>query len=120
MEDKRKLRRVVLPLVVEFRPTYGAREFTPGVVKNISFSGLTIESYFSFIQYENLDIKLYMPQGIRHFSLNGDIVWKKQTGTLCQAGIHLKKPDLAVIKTLRGELSSFIRCPADAPGTVSP
>jgi hypothetical protein len=113
MKDKRKLHRCSLPLVIEFKATYGATEYTPGLVKNISCRGLTVESFFPFIQYENLDVRLHFPHSGTHFSLNGDVMWKKKTGDISLAGIRFKKMDQDVYYALAGEISSLARMPVD-------
>jgi hypothetical protein len=113
MKDKRKLHRCDLPLVIEFKATYGATEYTPGLVKNISCRGLTVESFFSFIQYENLDVRLHFPQSGRCFSLNGDVMWKRKNGDISLAGIGFKKMEQNVYYALADEISSLARMPLD-------
>jgi hypothetical protein len=107
MHDKRRQYRVAVPLALEFKPTYGAKEFTPALVKNISSRGIRIESVFSFIQYENIDVRLYLPHARPHIRLNGDVVWKKQSGALSQAGIQLKDLEGSVLSAITQELSWF-------------
>jgi hypothetical protein len=111
MKDKRKLHRCSLPLVIEFKATYGATEYTPGLVKNISCRGLTVESFFPFIQYENLDVRLHFPHSGAHFSLNGDVMWKRKTGDISLAGIGFKNMDKDLSHALADEISSIARMP---------
>ena len=118
MKEKRKLSRRNLPLVIEFRPTYGAKEYTPGLVKNITFRGIRVESYFPFLLYENLDLRLRFPQSSTCISMNGDVIWKKQTGEIYLAGIRFKKTDHSDQNILEGEIASceIISFPAFFPG----
>ena len=111
MKDKRKLNRCSLPLVIEFKATYGATEYTPGLVKNISCRGLTVESFFPFIQYENLDVRLHFPHSGTHFSLNGDVMWKRKIGDISLAGIGFKKMDKDLSHALADEISSIASMP---------
>ncbi len=91
LECKRKCERFNLPLTVSFRPTYGATEYTEGLMKNISCSGLSLEVYnFSFIKYENLELHLAFPEKNNVLSLEGNVIWKKQSDNTCLAGVKLK------------------------------
>jgi hypothetical protein len=92
MQDcKREFERLNLPLPVSFRPTYGATDYTDGMMKNISCNGLALEvEKFSFIKYENLQINLKFPQHENVLSLEGSVVWKKQSDSKSMAGIKLK------------------------------
>jgi len=114
MKEKRKLSRRNLPLVIEFRPTYGAKEYTPGLVKNISFRGITVESLFPFLLYENLDLRLRFPQSSTLICMNGDVIWKKQTGEIYLAGIQFKKTDHSVQNILGREIASCAIIPLTA------
>ena len=112
--NKRTSSRITVPLAVEFRTTYGAREYAPGLIKNISCRGIAVEACFLFIQYENLDIKLYFPQSGTHISLNGDVLWKKQDGIISRAGIKFKKVSGPLQHSLVTELSRFTGISVDA------
>jgi hypothetical protein len=94
LDNKRKYERFNLPLVVSFRPTYGATEYSMGLMKNFSFEGLAIETKkFSFIRYESLELNLKFPQSGTFASLLGNVAWKKQTDDRCMAGIKFKVTD---------------------------
>ncbi len=105
MINKRTLNRISLPLAVEFRTTYGAKEYSPGLIKNISCRGITVEACFLFILYENLDINMYFPLSGADISLNGDVLWKRQDGNICHAGIQFKKITDDVRRALADEIA---------------
>ena len=92
MQDcKRQFERLNFPLSVSFRPTYGATDYTVGMMKNISCNGLSLEAEnFSFIKYENLQLNLKFPTHSNVLSLEGSVVWKKQSGSKSLAGVKLK------------------------------
>lgn len=91
-ESRRKFRRFDLPLIVKFRPTYGATDYSGATALNLSCGGLGLDAYdFRFILYENLELIVGVPVSGDTFSLFGDIVWKKQVGKRCLAGIKFKK-----------------------------
>jgi hypothetical protein len=93
-ESRRKFRRFNLPLEVKFRPTYGAKDYSRGAVTNLSCEGLGLDAHdFRFILYENLEMILTTPVSEGPVSLFGDIVWKKQNGKRCLAGIKFRMKD---------------------------
>jgi hypothetical protein len=93
-ESKRKFRRFDLPLGVKFRPTYGATDYSSGTSLNLSCGGLGLDAYdFRFILYENLELIVEVPVSGDTFSLFGDIVWKRQAGKRCLAGIKFRMKD---------------------------
>jgi hypothetical protein len=92
--NKRKFKRFDLPLIVKFRPIYGAADYSLGLTKNFSCEGLGLEaSDFNFIQNENLELNLKFPQSGSVVSLFGDVVWKTRAGDKNMAGIKLKVDD---------------------------
>jgi hypothetical protein len=92
--NKRKFERFDLPLIVKFRPIYGAADFSLGLTKNFSCEGLGLEaSDFNFIQNENLELNLKFPQSGSVVSLFGDVVWKTRAGDKNMAGIKLRADD---------------------------
>ncbi len=102
LDCKRKFERFNLPLAVSFRPTYGATEYTVGLMKNISCSGLSIEAEnFSFIKYETLEMNLKFPQESSAISLAGSVVWKRQSDGKCRAGVKIKDiPEIQKVQLL--------------------
>ena len=90
-QNKRKFKRFDLPLIVKFKPIYGAADYSLGLTKNFSCEGLGLEaSDFNFIQNENLELNLKFPQSGAVVSLSGDVVWKTRAGDKNRAGIKLK------------------------------
>lgn len=113
-ECKRKFERVNLPLVVFFRPTYGATRFITGQMKNISSAGLAVEAEdFSFIKYESLELNLQYPPSNDSISLSGSVIWKKQNDDKCMAGIKFKNVDMKSWNHLLESISSFGNIPFD-------
>jgi hypothetical protein len=112
LESKRKFKRFDLPLVVEFRPTYGATEYSSGMTKNISYQGLGLESHnFSFILYENLELRLKSPQSDTFVYLLGNVVWKKQLGDKNLAGIEFRMTDEDIHNSMVEKISSLVNLP---------
>jgi hypothetical protein len=90
-QNKRKFKRFDLPLIVKFRPIYGAADYSLGLTKNFSCEGLGLEaSDFNFIQNENLELNLKFPQSGAVVALTGDVVWKDRAGEKNMAGIKLR------------------------------
>jgi hypothetical protein len=90
LESRRKYKRHELPLGAKFRPTYGAEDYFAGVTTNLSCEGLGLEAHdFRFIMYENLELIVELPESNSSAALYGDVVWKKQAGKRCLAGIKL-------------------------------
>ena len=114
LDSKRKFERFNLPMVVSFRPTYGATEYTVGLMENISCSGLSLEvENFSFIKYENLELKLQFPQRREVLSFEGSVVWKKQSDDKCLAGVKLKNIEGEQQAQLIECMSSFGNIPLE-------
>ena len=99
IENKRKFKRFKLPLSLKFRPTYGATEYSSGVTTNLSSEGFGLEADdFSFIMYEHLELIIDLPGTENSVSLFGDVVWKRQAGKKCLAGIEFKMKDKSMQK----------------------
>lgn len=93
-ECKRKFKRFDVQLGVKFRPTYGAKDYSPGVTKDLSCEGLALDAHdFRFIIFENLELLVDIPGSGVPASLFGDIVWKKQNEKRCLAGIKFRMKD---------------------------
>jgi hypothetical protein len=91
---RRKFRRSDLPLEVKFKPTYGAKDYYSGVISDLSCEGLGLTADdFKFIKYEYLELIIDLPGAERPVSLFGDILWKKQNGRRCAAGIKFRMKD---------------------------
>jgi hypothetical protein len=76
---------------VKFRPTYGAKEFFKGKAVNLSCEGLGLDAHdFRFFVYENLELHFDVPGNGDTVSLIGDVLWKRQAGKRCFAGIKFK------------------------------
>jgi hypothetical protein len=106
--NKRKFKRFDLPLIVKFRPIYGAADYSLGLTKNFSCEGLGLEaSDFNFIQNENLELNLKFPQSGSVVSLFGDVVWKTRAGDKNMAGIKLKVDDRAQQDEMIKRISAY-------------
>jgi len=115
LKSKREFARFDLPLIVKFRPSYGATRYSLGLTKNFSFNGLGLEARdFNFIKNENLEMEVKFPQNGSSVSLLGDVIWKKQVGSNSIAGIRLKIKDKDVQKELMGKISSNWNIPLDS------
>jgi len=96
---KRTFRRFDLPLRVKFKPTYGARDYSTGSISNLSCEGLGLTADdFNFIKYEYLELIIDLPGAERPVCLFGDILWKKQDGTRCAAGIKFRMKDRGILE----------------------
>jgi len=114
LKSKREFARFDLPLIVKFRPSYGATRYSLGLTKNLSFNGLGLEARdFNFIKNENLEMEVKFPQNGSSVSLLGDVVWKKQIGSNSMAGISLKIKDKEMQKELMGKISAHWNIPLD-------
>ncbi len=97
MESKRKYKRFDLSHEVKFRPTYGAIDYSMGETINLSSEGLGLDAYdFRFILYENVEMIIDAPKEGNPVALFGDVIWKKQIGKRCLAGIKFKMKDKSV------------------------
>ncbi|MEN8264317.1 MAG: PilZ domain-containing protein [Nitrospirota bacterium] len=91
MESKRKLKRIDMPVGVKFRPTYGATEYSLGITMDLSCEGMGLNAPdFRFFVYENLELIVDTPGNEDPVHLIGDVLWKRQTGKRCLAGIKFK------------------------------
>ena len=90
-KNKRKFQRYDIPLIVKFRTTYGPSAFSLGLLKNLSFQGIGLESRdFTFITNENLEMEIKLPQNAASVSLLGSVMWNKYDGNINYAGIQFK------------------------------
>jgi len=114
LKGKREFARFDLPLIVKFRPSYGATRYSLGLTKNFSFNGLGLEARdFNFIKNENLEMEVKFPQNGTSVSLLGDVIWNKQIGSNSFAGISLKIKDKEMQKELMGKISANWNIPLD-------
>lgn len=88
---KRKLKRFELPLTVLFRPAQESAGYMKAITRNISGSGLCLESRDSaFTQNDSLEMNLKLPDNKSSVMLLGDVAWKKQFNGKNLAGICFK------------------------------
>jgi len=81
---------------------------------NLSCEGLGISAYdFRFILYENLELSIGSNGSGGDVSLFGDIVWKKQDGKGCLAGIKFRMKDRGIQKATLERIFSRSNIPAD-------
>jgi hypothetical protein len=112
LKTRRKFRRFDLSIGVKFKPTYGAKDYCSGLTTNLSCEGLGLEADdFKFIMYENLELLVELP-GEGPVSLFGDIVWKKQNGKKCSAGIKFRMKDKGMQEEAIRKIFSYSNIPA--------
>lgn len=113
-KSRRKFMRSAVPFAVRFRPTYGAIEYYPGTAGDLSCQGLRLDAHdFRFILYEYLELVIE-PQDSGHpVSLFGDIVWKKQDGKGCAAGIKFRMKDKRLQESLIQQIFISVNIPLD-------
>ncbi len=114
MESKRKFKRFDLVRELKFRSTYGATEYSPGTAFNLSCEGLGLNAYdFRFIIYENLELIIDVPDAYTPVSLSGDIMWKRQDGDRCMAGIKFRMKDKIIQEAAVGKIFASSNIPAN-------
>ena len=114
LESKRKFKRFDLQRGVKFRPTYGATEYSTGVARNLSCEGLALDAHdFRFIIFENLELIIDIPGNGASVSLSGDILWKRQDGQRCLAGIKFRMKDKIMQEAAIGKIFSSSDIPAN-------
>jgi len=113
LKTKRKFKRFDLPLGLKFKPTYGAKDYFTGIATNLSSAGLGLTADdFKFIMYEYLELIIRLPGGEGHVSLFGDILWKKQNGKRCSAGIKFRMKDKVMQENALKNIFSYTSIPA--------
>jgi len=113
-KSRRKFTRSEAPLAVKFRPTYGATDYFMGAVKNLSCEGLRLDAHdFRFILYEHLELIIDIRDNGGPVSLFGDIIWKKQNGKRCLAGIKFRMKDKQLQEEAVRKIFSFSHIPSD-------
>ena len=115
LQSKREFTRFDLPLIVKFRPSYGATRYSLGLTKNFSFNGLGLEARdFNFIKNDNLEMEVKFPQSGSSVSLSGDVVWNRQVGSTSMAGIKLNMNSKEMQEELMGKISANWNIPLDS------
>jgi hypothetical protein len=111
---KRKFMRFDIPLNIEFKPTKEATEYSWGVTRNFSYEGLSLESEnFDLKPKENLELRLKFPQSDMFVFLLGDVVWKRQSGRQCLAGIKLREIDKETKSEILEKISAYGKLPIE-------
>lgn len=112
LATKRKFRRFELPFGVKFKPTYGARDYFPGVISDLSCEGLGLTADdFNFIKYEYLELLIDLPGAERPVCLFGDILWKKKNGKNCAAGIKFRMKDKDMLENAMHNICLYADIP---------
>lgn len=115
LESKRKFKRFDLPLIVKFRPAIGKTQYSLGLLKNISWEGLSLEAReFNFVQHENLELELKFPQGNSSLSLLGDVMWNRQDGNISYAGIKFQGQNEITKNEIIENISSHANIPVNS------
>ncbi|MBI5741847.1 MAG: PilZ domain-containing protein [Nitrospirae bacterium] len=114
MKSRRRYKRFDCPFAVKFRPTYGAKDYFSGSAMDLSCEGLGISARdFRFILYENLELVIGPDGGGDTASVFGDIVWKKQEGKGCLAGINFRMKDRGIQEAILGGIFARSNIPVD-------
>lgn len=117
-KNKRKFQRYDVPLIVKFRTTYGPTSYSLGLLKNLSYQGIGLESRdFTFIPNENLEMEIKLPQNAASVSLFGSVIWKRSDGNINYAGIQFKVKNKALHQEVMNKISSYGNIPL---GVVTP
>lgn len=112
LESKRKFKRFHIPIGVKFRPTYGAKEFSSAISTDISCEGIGIDAHdFRFFVHENLELLIETPGTTDPVALFGDVLWKKQSGKRCIAGVNLSMADRQMQAEAIERLFSSLKIP---------
>jgi hypothetical protein len=117
-KNKRKFQRYDVPLIVKFRTTYGPTPYSLGLLKNLSYQGIGLESRdFTFIPNENLEMEIKLPQNAASVSLLGSVIWKRSDGNINYAGIQFKVKNKSLHQEIMNKISSYGNIPL---GVVTP
>ncbi len=104
--------RFAVPFNVKFRPTYGATDYSTGVTRDLCIEGFRLEAHdFRFIVYEHLELIVEFPGDKNPVSIFGDVVWKRQAGRRCLAGIKFGMKDNERQKQAIEKIFSFSNIP---------
>ena len=69
-----------------------------GLMRNFSYEGINLVSYDScFIPLEEIELSLRFPHSDQAVPVTGNVVWNKQTGNRCMAGISIETTDKETI-----------------------
>jgi hypothetical protein len=113
----RNRKRYDLPLNVQFRSTYGAKDYSPAVTTNISGDGLGLNAEnFKFILYEYLELQVGLPSTSEYVLLYGDVVWKREKGKGSLAGIQLRMKDRGLQRESVEKIVALAHTAAGAAG----
>ncbi len=94
VDDRRKYIRYDMPLDVKFRKMDDSSEYTSGVLKNVSRSGLCFASKDKSLQLrEVLDLQVKIPNEDTFVSAIGDIMWKQDLENEVLFGLSLMAMD---------------------------
>jgi len=102
--ERRKFRRFDVSLDVAFKTSEGSDDYSTGVTKNISRSGLCFESQTlapSLKEYMELKVKL--PDQDTFVSVSGSVAWKEKSEDKCWVGIEFKEID----KEAKGKILDY-------------
>ena len=114
LTNKRKFKRFDLPLIVKFRHSNGATDYTLGLTKNFSCEGLGLEAPdFNFMLKENLELNLKFPKSGSAVSLIGDVVWKRRLGDKSLAGIKIRMDGKDIQSDMIEKISSHANIPVN-------
>lgn len=112
MESKRKFERFDLPLVVAFRQTNSASEYSMGLIRNFSCGGLSLVSYDTpLTPLEKLELNLRFPHSNKFVPFSGSVIWKKEGRNKCVAGVKLEMTDEEIQNRVMENMFSYGNIP---------
>ena len=116
-DDKRKLKRVDIFFIAEFKELKKAAVHSVGITRNLSCEGFSLESQsFGFGRGEILEFRLKHPQGNLSVTVLGEVVWKKQGWYKYAVGIMFHE----INKETKSKILRLISALDDMPDEPAP
>ncbi|GBD97962.1 PilZ domain protein [bacterium BMS3Abin06] len=118
--EKRKLKRIDIFLIAEFKELKKAAVHSVGITRNLSCEGFSLESQsFGFGRGEILEFRLKHPQGDLSVTVLGEVVWKKQGWYKYAAGIMFHEINEETKSEISRLMSALDDMPPDEPAPDS-
>lgn len=114
LTDKRQFKRFDIQLFIDFKPSKGVLTYSRGVIRDLSYDGLSFESTSpEFKLNENLKFSFIFPQKRTVVSVLGTVIWKKQVENKYLAGIKLGAMDEKTKRDIFEKICVYGDIPAD-------
>lgn len=116
IEEKRKLQRSSIFLIVNFRNIRSLQQHSSGIIANLSQEGIVIESNSThYAPGEILEILLKDPHSELSVSAEGIIVWRRDRWYKCELGIEFRQTTPWIKSEILALISSVNKLPAGSP-----